>query len=162
MPGAAETTRRFRAASEAGDPHAVVATLAPDVQLRSPITLGYRFHGVEEVRELFLDVFSVIEGTSYFEELGDERARAVFGRARVGREPIEQALLLRFDEEGRVRELTLHVRPLPGLAALAASLAPRIMRRRHGRAGAAAGALMAPLAPLTRVGDRAAVWLLRR
>jgi hypothetical protein len=159
---AAETTRRFRAAFMSADLDALIDTMAPDVELRSPITLGYRFRGREELRELMLDVLAVVRDTTYFEEVGDERVRALFGRSRVGAQAIEEAVLLRFDADGRVRELTLHVRPLPGLAALAAELAPRIMRRRHGQPGAAAGALMRPLVPVTRLGDRAAVRLLRR
>ena len=115
------------------------------------------------MRELIAVVFATITEITYFEDLGDESTRALFYRARVGRQEIEEATLLRLDGQARVREMTLFIRPLPGLAAVTAGLAPRLVRVRSGRSrGVLAGLLTGPLAPLTRAGDRLAVRLLGR
>ena len=119
--------------------------------------------GHEEMRELMECVFATIQDFDYFDEVGDERTRALFYRARVGRQPVEEATLVRFDRNAKVREITIWFRPLPGLAAVTGRLGPKLVRARGGRLrGALAAAMMAPLAPLTRVGDRLAVRLLRR
>jgi hypothetical protein len=63
----------------------------------------------------------------------------------------------------RVREFTVFFRPLPGLAALTAALAPPLAEKRGGKSRAAAArVLTAPLVSLTRVGDRVAARLVRR
>ena len=160
---AAATAARFRAAGEAGDVEAMIQTLAPDVVLRSPITMLIDIRGHDEMRELLACVFATIEDIRYFEDFGDDSTRALFYRARVGSQPVEEASLLRFDEDGLVREMTLWFRPLPGLAAVTAGLGPKLIRARHGRArGALAAALTRPLRAMTRTGDRVAVRLLRR
>jgi hypothetical protein len=79
----------------------------------------------------------------------------LFFRGRIGRRAVEEAMRVTLNEDGLISELTLFFRPLPGLAAFAATLGPRITTRRHGRARALlARLLLAPLALITRVGDR--------
>jgi hypothetical protein len=92
---AAETTRRYREAVEAGDVESLVATLAADVVLHSPITLRTEFRGHDDLRALMRAVFSSIEDISYFEDVGDATTRALFYRARVGRQEVEEATLVR-------------------------------------------------------------------
>jgi len=148
---------------EAQDIEAFIATLAPDVVLRSPITMLTEIRGHAEMRELMGCVFQTIQDIRYFEDLGDDSTRALFYRARVGSQPVEESTLLRFDEDAKVREMTLSFRPLPGLAAVTAGLGPRLVRARNGRLrGLAAAMLVGPLAPMTRLGDRLAVRMLRR
>lgn len=154
-------TARFRAAVQAGDLTAFAQTLAPDVVLRSPVSRKARFERRDEVSALVAVVFDVITEIEYFEDVGSERTRALFYRARVGSEVIEEATLLRLDANTKVMEITLFIRPLPGLTALTAALGPRLARR-GGRARAAlATAITAPLAALTRAGDAVAVRLIQ-
>lgn len=153
---AATTTARYRQAGEAGDVEAVLAVLAPDVVLRSPITDRISFHGHEEMRDLLESVFETMTDIRYFADIGDDRQRALFFRARVGRQPIEECMRAELNEQGLVSEITVAIRPLPGLAALAVALAPKVIARRRGPVVAAiARALIAPLGLLTRLGDRA-------
>jgi hypothetical protein len=130
-----ETIRRLRAAGEAGDVDGVLELVAPDVVLRSPITASFEFRGREELRELLEAVFATIEDIRYHDELGDSRSRALFYRARVGSQPLEEAALVRLDEQARITELTLWFRPLRGLTKLTAGLAPRLAAR-NGRVSA--------------------------
>lgn len=158
---AADATRRFREAVEAGDIEAFLATLAPDVVLHSPITAGAVFEGREHVRTLLRAVLASIQDIRYFEDLGDAHTRALFYRARTGTQELEEATLLRLDDDALVTEIRLWFRPLPGLTALMGRLGPELARE-HSRAKAALVAgLSAPLVAATRVGDRLAVSLVR-
>jgi hypothetical protein len=160
LAAAQATTLRFREAAEAGDVEALLSTLAPDVVLRSPISDAVAFRGREEIRELMHAVFATIEDIRYFADVGDARTRALFDRATVGGQALEQAVRVQLDERQQISELTIFFRPLPGLAGLTAGLAPRVAARKHGRARALiARLLLAPLAIATRAGDRLAGWL---
>jgi hypothetical protein len=152
-------TGRFRQAAEAHDVEGVIDTLASDVVLNSPITDRVTFRGRDEVRELLRTVFVTISDIRYFADIGDERTRALFYRANVNGEPLEEATRIELNEQGEIREITLFFRPLPGLATLTAALAPRMARRKHGRFRAVVARLMvAPLGVATRVGDRLVTW----
>jgi SnoaL-like domain len=152
---AAETTARYSAAAEANDIDGVLATMAPDVTLHSPITERVTFNGRDEMRELLAVAFETISDIRYFEDIGDARTRVLFFRGMVGRQPVEEAARLTLNDDGLITELTLFFRPLPGLTALAAKLGPRITARRHGAVRARLGRLLlAPIAALTRIGDR--------
>jgi hypothetical protein len=156
-----DTTRRMKEAVEKADLEAFMATISADVVLRSPISEKVEFHGREEMRELMRGVFDTIEDIEYYEELGDERGRALFYRGRVGAQPIEEASLLRFDDAGQIRELTLWIRPLPGLTRLAAALGPRLARENSRTKAALVAAAARSLAFLTAIGDGPLVKLVR-
>jgi hypothetical protein len=137
----------------------VIATLAPDVVLHSPITERVKFRGPAEVRELLLSVFEAISDIRYSADVGDDRTRALFYRAHVNGTPVEEATRIELDEQGRIREITLFFRPLPGLATVTAELGPRVTARRHGRLRSIlARLLLAPLGFVTRAGDRVVTW----
>ncbi|MDQ3957685.1 MAG: nuclear transport factor 2 family protein [Actinomycetota bacterium] len=149
-----DVTARYRRAVEANDVEAVLLTLAPDVVVHSPISDRVSFRGRDEMRDLFRAVFASVDGIHYFADVGDSRTRALFYRATVGGEPVEEATRLRLDDDQLVEEITLFFRPLPGLTALTAALAPRIARRRGRGRAIAARLLLGPLAVATRLGDR--------
>jgi hypothetical protein len=158
---AAETTRRYREAVEVADVEGFLATLSPDVVLHSPITMREQFRGHDELRVLMRAVFASIEDIRYFEDVGDATTRALFYRARVGRQALEEATLVRLDGDGLVTEIRLWFRPMPGLAAVMGKLGPCLARERgRGRARLVAG-LTAPLVAATRVGDVLAASLVR-
>jgi SnoaL-like domain len=145
----------WRAAGEAGDARAAAGTLAADVEVISPLTEQFRFRGRDQVTEMLTAAFEVISDIRFHTEVGDGATRALFYRARVGRQPVEEAQLLRLDESGLIREITLFGRPLPALTAVMTAIGPRLLRaqRRPGLAGVV-GAATRPLAFLTRLGER--------
>ena len=155
---------RYRAALEKGDLDAMLATLAPAVVLRSPITAAYVFDGFDDVAELMAVLFedvgiTDVEVTAL---ITDGPTAALFHRAAVGGVRIEEATLLRLDGEGLISEIVLHIRPLPALAALVARLGPPMSRRRGRGKATVARAMGAPLAVATRAGERVVPWLLKR
>lgn len=153
------TTARFRQAAEAHDIDGVLMTLAPDVVLRSPITDRIEFRGHREISELLGSVFAAIKDIRYFADVGDQRTRALFYRAHVGGQPLEEATRIELDDRGQIREITLFFRPLPGLATLTATLAP-LVAAKHGRIRSQiARLLIYPLGLATRIGDRLVPWL---
>ena len=151
----------LRSAAERGDADAVAELLAPEVVFHSPMTTRARFEGKAEVAALHRDIFAVLDvlDTSEPLELGDTRAFTF--RARVRGVDGEAVLLARFDDQGRIVEITIFARPLPTLATLFAALPPRVSARRRGRVrGAIAAILTRPLAVVLRTADRVVPWFL--
>jgi hypothetical protein len=146
-------TATFRAAMLARDVPGVLAATTPDVVLKSPITDRFSFRGHRQLAELMADVFVVIEDLHYTDDVGDARTRALTATGRVGDAALEESVLVRLDEAGLIEELTLFVRPMPALVALAAELGPRVARRRSRGRGAVVTAMMKPLAFVTRSGE---------
>lgn len=158
---AADTTRRYREAVEGGDVEAFLETLSADVVLHSPITMRTQFRGHEELRVLMRAVFASIHGIRYYEDIGDAATRALFYRALIGRQELEEATFVRLGPDALISEIRLWFRPLPGLTAVMGRLGAQLARQ-HSRARAAAVAgLTSPLVAATRAGDALAVSLVR-
>jgi hypothetical protein len=154
-------TAALRAAAERHDADAFIAALAPDVVLRSPITMSFAFQGHAQLRPLMEDVFSVVSDIRYTADVGDDRHRVLRAEARVGGQQIVESVVVTLDDDGLVSELELFVRPMPGLVALAAALGPRLARRRGRVRAAAVRAMIGPLAVMTGRGERLAAKLAR-
>src|SRR3712207_6354913 len=120
----------LRAGVESHDLDAIAAAFAPDAVLYSPITGRIQFRGRDEIREVYRAVLEVHSEIEYTHELDCGEHRVLVAKSVVGGQPSEDMLLLRLDDDGLIRELRLYVRPLPGLAALTAALAPRVIRAR--------------------------------
>ncbi len=117
---------RFRAAVEAADHAAAVATLAPDVVFHSPVTFR-AFEGREATSVVLAAVLRVFEGFSYTDELeGPDYVHALVFRATVGDREVEGIDLLRVNAEDEIDDFTVFVRPLSGLNALAERMAEEL------------------------------------
>jgi SnoaL-like domain len=122
------TRQRLRAAFERQDHAAAVATLAPDVVLHSPILRRPPFEGREAVADLMAAVMATFEDLRYTVEGDSGEVQTLAFRARVRGRDIDAVDLLRFDQTGLIREITVHIRPMAGLAAVAAALGPHLAR----------------------------------
>lgn len=116
---------RFRQAVEARDADAAVALLAPDVLFRSP-AVHRPYHGAEAVSRLLRAVMEVLEDFRYTTQLGADEVHALIFTARVGDRELQGLDLIVEDAEGRIAELTVMVRPLSGLGALAQEMGARL------------------------------------
>jgi SnoaL-like protein len=154
-----ETVARFHAAGEAGDVDALLTTIADDVVVHSPLTDRADFRGRAQVRALFEVVYTALGDLTYHTEVGDERTRALFGTGTAGRQRIDASLLLRLDDHAKITEITLYIRPLPGLTAVMAALGPPLARRYGRSRGVAAlvSAMVRPLVAATKFGDRVGI-----
>jgi hypothetical protein len=108
----------FKAAVESGDADAMEAALAEDVVFRSPVV--YKpYEGREATMFVLRAVLQVFEDFSYVDTADGERSSMLIFRARVGDKEVEGLDHLLYDDEGRVRELRVMVRPMSGMSALA-------------------------------------------
>jgi SnoaL-like domain len=109
---------RFRAAVEAKDLAAAGGVVADDVVFRSPIVFK-PYEGREALLLVLGAVVQVFEDFRYTGQVeGDDLAVLTFA-TRVGDRELDGVDILRFDDDGRVRELTVMVRPMSGVHALA-------------------------------------------
>ena len=104
----------FRRAAEAKDVELLSETLREDVILHSPI-LFRGFEGREAVIQVLTHVAETLEDLTYVDELAGERSVALRFKARVGDRELEGIDFLELDEEGRVAELTVFMRPMSAL-----------------------------------------------
>jgi hypothetical protein len=115
----------FAVAVEAGDDAAAVATLADDIVFRSPAV--YKpYHGKEQVDQLLRLVATVFENFRYTHEWRDGSTTILFFEANVGDRELQGIDILEENEAGQVAALTVMIRPLSGLKAVAAAMAERL------------------------------------
>lgn len=115
----------FRAAVEARDIDAATALLADDVSFRSPAVFK-PYTGAATVAHILRTVFEVLEDFRYTDELDADGTHALVFAARVGDRELQGLDLIRTDNDGRITELTVMVRPASGLAALATAMGARL------------------------------------
>ena len=115
----------FRAAVEAGDIDAGIATLADDVVFHSPVTFK-PFEGKDATAYVLRAVFEVFEDFRYTDELHAGPVGALVFRARVGDREVEGIDLVRENADGKIDDFTVFVRPMSGLAALAEEMGRRL------------------------------------
>jgi hypothetical protein len=120
---------QFRAAVEAGIKGgdrdrlaaAVEATLAEDIVFNSPVVFR-PYQGRGAVMTVLRAVFEVLEAFRYEAEFEAGDRRALIFRARVGDREVQGLDLLRLDGDGKVNELTVMVRPMSAMLALAEAM----------------------------------------
>ena len=116
----------FRVAAEGHDIDALLDTLAPDVVLHSPVTFA-PYVGKETVGVLLRLVSEAFDGWTCVTEV--QHPDGVIGfvfRTRVGDRELEGLDLLRLDPDGLIADLTVMIRPLSGLIALAQAIGPKV------------------------------------
>jgi SnoaL-like domain len=122
---------RFRAAAEAKDFSAIDELFTEDATFRSPVVFK-PYEGREAIEMLLGAVVQVFEDFRYTDQVETADAAALAFSARVGDRELDGIDFLQFDPDGRITELTVYVRPLSGVNALA-----QAMRRKLEEAGAA-------------------------
>jgi hypothetical protein len=115
----------FRAAVEAEDPEALADALADDVVFRSPAVFK-PYEGKAVVSAILTQgAMKVFEDFRYVEHIENADVATLIFEARVGDRRLDGLDLLRFDADGKVREMMVMVRPMSGLNALAEAMAQR-------------------------------------
>jgi len=120
--------QHFRAAVEAHDLDAALATLHEDITFHSP-AVHKAYQGKETVSALLHLVFETFEDLRYTDELaggGGDPVHGLVFRARVGDRELEGLDLLRIGADGLVTDFTVMIRPLSGLIALAQAMGPKV------------------------------------
>jgi hypothetical protein len=124
----AATRERIRDAMQRRDLPAVMATFAPEVVLHSPIIGGSAFEGPKAVGDLLGAVMAGFEDYTYTAEAGNDDVQMLAFHARVRGREIDVVDLFRMDDAGQVTDITVHIRPMAGLAWVAVALGPHLAR----------------------------------
>jgi hypothetical protein len=123
--GGMSESHPFRLAVEAKDLEAANEALREDVVLHSPI-LFRGFEGRDVVMQVLTHVAATLEDFVYTDELADERTVTLRFKAQVGDRELEGIDFLELDEEGRVAELTVFMRPLSAINAFNEQMKARL------------------------------------
>ncbi len=115
----------FRRAAEAKDLEQMTETLCEDVVLHSPI-LFRGFEGREVVSAVLTHVAATLEDLTYTDELAEGDTVALRFKAKVGDRELEGIDFLELDEEGKVAELTVFMRPLSAITAFNERMTERL------------------------------------
>jgi hypothetical protein len=115
----------FRRAAEAKDVELMTETLREDVVLHSPI-LFRGFEGRDVVGQVLTHVAATLEGLTYTDELVGGNTVCLRFKANVGDRELEGIDFLELDEDGRVAELTVFMRPLSAITAFNEQMKARL------------------------------------
>jgi ketosteroid isomerase-like protein len=111
----------FRAAAEAKDFNAAQDLFTDDVKFRSPVV--YKpYEGRDALMVLLGAVAQVFEDFRYVEQVESGDAAVLMFEARVGDRDVQGVDILRYDGEGKIREMVVMVRPMSGVNALAEAM----------------------------------------
>ena len=112
---------RFRAAAESKDFSAFEEIFAEGVTFRSPAVFR-PYEGRDAIAMLLATVAAVFEDFRYTDQVETGETAMLAFSARVGNRELDGIDLLRFDDEGKIREMAVYIRPLSGLNALAEAM----------------------------------------
>jgi hypothetical protein len=115
----------FRAAAEAKDFGAADDLFTDDVTFRSPVVFK-PYEGRESLRVILGAVVQVFEDFRYVEHVETGDAAVLMFEARIGDRGVQGVDILKFADDGRVREMTVMVRPASGMAALGEAMRARL------------------------------------
>lgn len=118
----------FRRAIERQNLDELIALFRDDAVLHSPITFQ-PFEGTPAIRRLLGIILEVFQDFRYTDELdaADGMTKILVFRTRVKHRDVEGIDLIRFDDAGMIRDLTVMVRPRSSLETLLAEVQPRLM-----------------------------------
>ena len=116
----------FRSAVERGDMDAAIELLADDVVFRSPAVFK-PYEGREAVATILRSIAQVLEDFRYTDELSGDGVHVLIFEARAGDRELQGMDLIRPDGVGRIRELTVMLRPASGLMAAAERMGPLLV-----------------------------------
>jgi hypothetical protein len=117
----------FRSAIEVQDLDAAVALLREDVVFRSPVVFT-PYEGREALRQILGAVIEVFEDFRYVREIGADGARddALVFEGRVGDKQLQGCDFIQLDDDGAITELTVMVRPMQAMLALAEAMKAKL------------------------------------
>ena len=116
---------RFRAAAESKDFSAIDELFAEEVRFKSPVVFK-PYEGRDAVAMILGAVVQVFEDFRYTDQVEVGETATLAFSARVGDRELDGIDLLRFDSDGRVRELAVYVRPISGVNALAEAMMAKL------------------------------------
>ncbi|MFJ2446058.1 nuclear transport factor 2 family protein [Pseudomonas sp. NPDC087626] len=126
-PNVAATLAQWHAMLDKGDLRALPELLATEAVFRSPMA-HTPYPGAPVVAMILNTVFQVFEDFTYHRELGSTDGLNVVLEfsARVGAKQLKGIDMIRFNEEGKIVEFEVMVRPMSALQALGDEMGRRL------------------------------------
>ena len=116
----------FRRAVEAGQIDEMVEAFTEDAVLNSPVSFK-PITGQAAIRSLLTILLEVFQDFRYTDQLESNKGTCgLIFRARIGDRELEGLDLLRFDSSGKIRDLTVMVRPRSAIEALRSEVGTRL------------------------------------
>jgi hypothetical protein len=127
QPKAAESLSLWHAMIRTGDLKSLPTLLDPQAVFRSPMA-HTPYQGAPVVSMILNTVFQVFEDFTYHRELASADGLNVILEfsARVGEKQLKGIDMIRFDEQGKIVDFEVMVRPLSGLQALGEEMGRRL------------------------------------
>jgi hypothetical protein len=116
---------RFRAAAESKDFSAIDDLFTEDVSFRSPVVFK-QYEGRDAVAMLLGAVSQVFEDFRYTDHIETGDSAALCFSARIGDRELEGIDLLHFDDQGKINDMAVYVRPMSGTHALAEAMQKKL------------------------------------
>lgn len=124
-----DVVSQFLAAAAAGDTDALIATLADDAEMVTPLSSRVVVRGREDLRTFFAAFLPVLSRDLHWRiRVGNGDTTVAVAEARLGGVRVEDAMLIEQNTDGRIHRITPHVRPWLGLTVSAFVLGPKLMR----------------------------------
>jgi hypothetical protein len=123
-----DAVERYCDASAANDIDAIMATLAPDAALASPLSGHMVFRGHNDLRVLLTAVYGSITGLHWSEPIGEGATRVALGEGRVSGARVGDAMVFELDHDGLIRLIRPHLRPWFATTVFALKLGPKVAR----------------------------------
>jgi hypothetical protein len=125
----ADAVTRYCAASEAKDIDAIMATLAPDAALASPLSGHMLFRGHDDLRILLTAVYGSMSELRWVQQVGEGTAtRLAIAEGRVAGARLGDAMVFELDGNGLIRRIRPHLRPWFATTVFALLLGPKVAR----------------------------------
>ncbi len=119
---------RYCEATEAGDMEAMAATFAADIELPSPLIGSATFRG-GDVRGILTIVYATIRDVAWGAPVGEGAMRLAIARATILGMRIDDAMVFELDEQGKIRRIRPHLRPLAATLLFTLAVGARLALR---------------------------------
>ena len=104
---------------------AMAAAFAGDVELPSPLVGRMTFKG-DDVRGILTAVYSTVGGVHWDAPVGEGVTRLAVAHTTVLGMRIDDAMIFELDEQGRIRRIRPHLRPLAATVLFALAVGARV------------------------------------
>jgi hypothetical protein len=116
---------RFKAAAEGKDFSAIEELFADQVSFRSPVVFK-PYQGRDAIAVLLGAVVQVFEEFRYTDQVETGDTAVLVFEARIGDRELNGVDILRFDDDDRIGELMVMVRPMSAMNALAEAMQSKL------------------------------------